>query len=252
VTTRTRLTGLTASLALAAVTAAAPTPPAEADVSWVKTMGTSFNTSAKAGTVGQVYRDKMVIYDDGPQYRAANLSVHDGKLDVRLTGKTGAAFFFKPTPTTVGQTYAKVTVKFKVVGGDNYGAAFMLWPNEKPGESSLQAASRVEIDFPEGRFDKGRLIYGFHHRGPCSNADECHKHERIDTGKSFLNTVHTAQTIWSNGGVRYVLDGRQVGYVAKWKPAGDHRVTVQTAPQDAHASAGHLYLYSITTEKVTP
>jgi hypothetical protein len=67
-------------------------------------MTTTFATPAAAGAVDNVYAQKIIVYTDSSQYKQANLSAHDGMLDVKLDGKTGAAFYFRPTPTTKGMT----------------------------------------------------------------------------------------------------------------------------------------------------
>ena len=61
-----------------------------------------------------------MVYHDSHRYQSKNLSVHHGKLDVNLNG--GAAFFFRPTPDTKGQTYGRFKIKFKVTGGFGYSA----------------------------------------------------------------------------------------------------------------------------------
>lgn len=214
-----------------------PVTSSAATGTWQKLMGTSFNTKAAAGKVGEVYADQVVFYDDSEQYKQANVSVHDGKLDVALNNKTGAAFFFRPTPDTRGMTYGRYIVKFKAVAGTQQRAAFNLWPNSN-------VWSDGEVDFPEGSFDTP--LHGYHHTrdpGQCASAPGCNEAIHIEASGSW-RTTHEAEIRWTPDSVRYYLDGKRVETVTRHIPAGDHRFTFQTAPKPT-AKAGHLYIYSI-------
>ena len=214
-------------------------PAAAADV-WVKTLSETFDTDAAAGKVATKYVNKMVVYHDSDKYRSSNLSVHHGKLDVNLKG--GAAFYFRPTPKTKGQTYGRFKIKFKVTGGFGYSAAFQLWPIAQPGESSHDAWSRGEIDFPEGRFGPTRQIFGFHHTTTCTPG--CQPAIRVPTGETFMET-HTTEIVWTPRSVSYYIDGRLLTSIDKHKPVGDHRFTVQSGADSPDARPGHLYIYSV-------
>ncbi len=146
-----------------------------------------------------------MLYHDSHKYQSKNLSVHHGKLDVNLDG--GAAFFFRPTPDTKGQTYGRFKIKFKVTGGFGYSAAVQLWPIVQPGETEHQAWSRGEIDFPEGRFGPTRQIFGFHHTTNCTPGlpggdprphgrdlhGDAHHRDQVDTsGRQLLHGWPTA------------------------------------------------------------
>jgi len=214
--------------------------PAHAAEVWEKTLSETFDTNAAAGMVATRYADKLVLYHDSHKYQSKNVSIHHGKLDVALNG--GAAFFFRPTPKTKGQTYGRFKIRFKVTGGFGYSAAVQLWPISQLGETEHQAWSRGEIDFPEGRFGPNRQIFGFHHTTNCTPG--CQAAIRVPTGESFMET-HTTEIRWTPKGVSYYMDGRLLTTIDRHPPVGDHRFTVQTGADVADARPGHLYIYSV-------
>lgn len=203
---------------------------------WVQTMTTSFDTPAAAGRVDNVYAQKIVVYADSDTYEQDNLSAHDGKLDVTLDGRTGAAFYFRPTPTTKGMTYGRYVVSFQVSEAVGNSAAFLFWPNSN-------VWSDGEIDFPEGSFDSA--LHGWHHTtdpAQCATPPGCNEAIALPATGSWRDP-HTADVRWTPTSVTYYLDGTLVATVDRLLPVGDHRFTIQTAPTAA-SQPGHLYLYS--------
>ena len=229
----------TLALAIAFLSAFLARPAAAAEV-WEKTLSETFDTNAVAGKVATKYADTLVLYHDSHKYQRKNVSVHHGKLDVKLDG--GAAFFFRPTPETKGQTYGRFKIKFKVRGGFGYSAAVQLWPITQPGETEHQAWSRGEIDFPEGRFGPTRQIFGFHHTTTCTPG--CQPAIRVPTGETFMET-HTTEIKWTPQSVSYYMDGRLLTTIDRHLPVGDHRFTVQSGADVPEAQPGHLYIYSV-------
>lgn len=210
---------------------------AAAKSQWQKVMSTSFNTKAAAGKVDEVYADKVVVYDDSDEYKQANLSVHDGKLDVNLHGKNGVAFFFRPTATTRGMTYGRYVYKFKVTKAANQRAAFLLWPNSG-------VWSDGEVDFPEGSFENP--LHGYHHTtnpDQCATPPGCNEAIHIEASGSWRK-AHTAEMRWTPRSISYYVDGKRVKTVDRLLPVGDHRLTFQSVP-GPKAKPGHLYIYSV-------
>lgn len=229
---------------------------AHAAETFTNTSKTLFLTDAPAGTVGQVYADKLIVYTDSSVYKSANMSAHDGKLDIKLNGVDGVAFFFKPTPTTRGQQYGRFSIKFKAVGGDGNGTAVLLWPNSGHWNDG-------EIDYPEGKFGTLQRADGtypemkrFHHVSgancPISAQypyGDCHASLGYATGKNFQES-HTTMIEWTPTEVRYYLDGVKVGETVTTNiPTGDHRFTVQTGPAANPTSGGHFYIYAVNVSR---
>ncbi len=234
-----------ASTTLSAVLATLSVPALGATLrspyEWAKVLKEKFSTPAASGNVLETYSRSMVAYHDNAQYRRANLSVHDGKLDIKLKGTTGAAVVFGPPHSVWGQTYGKFRIRFQVTGGSSYGAAFMLWPTS-------DVWSHGEIDFPEGSFDD--QIHVFHHPTPCDLDDvpgtppHCASFDGLPTGKSW-HTTHTATTEWTPGMVRYYLDNKLIKTVTHDVPTTKHRMTVQVAPVSGKKTEGHLFIHSV-------
>lgn len=234
-------------------------PQAQAAESFTQTSKVVFLKDAPAGTVGQVYSDQIIVYSDSSVYKAANMSASGGKLDIKLNGVDGVAFFFKPTIDTRGQTYGKFTIKFRAVGGDGNGGAMLLWPNSGHWNDG-------EIDYPEGKFGTLKRADGtypsmkrFHHVSgancPISAQypyGDCHASLSDDTGQNYNDVTHTTSIEWTPTEVRYYLDGVKFGKTETTNiPTGDHRYTVQTGPGLSPTSGGHLYIYAATIYKWT-
>lgn len=206
-----------------------------------------FRTAAQPGSVLTTYAGSMDAYDDNPQYRQANLSVHDGLLDISLTRTTGGAVVFGPPDSVWGRQYGKFEVRFKVEGGSGHGAAFMLWPTS-------DVWSEGEIDYPEGEFDDQIAVY--HHPTPCDLTDgdavpHCASSDNLGTGASWRDW-HTATTEWVPGAVRYYLDGQLIKTVTHDVPTTKHRMTIQVAPVVANPQTGHLLIDSFAISAHTP
>ena len=232
------LSSLAAALPLAVLAGGTRPDTAAAASPWAQTMTTTFATPASAGAVGNVYAQKIIVYTDSSQYKRANLSAHDGMLDVKLDGKTGAAFYFRPTPTTKGMTYGRYVVSFQVQQAVGNSAAFVLWPNSN-------VWSDGEIDFPEGWFDYP--LRGWHHTtdpGQCASPPGCNEAIEIPASGSWRDP-HVIDLRWSPTSVSYYLDGRLLKTVDRLLPVGDHRFTIQSAPT-ANSQPGHLYIYNAT------
>jgi hypothetical protein len=200
-------------------------------------MTTSFDTPAAAGAVDNVYAQKILVYADSSQYKQANLSAHDGKLDVKLDGKTGAAFYFRPTPTTKGMTYGRYVVSFQVEQASGGSAGFVLWPNSN-------VWSHGEIDFPEGWYDSP--LVGWHHTtdaGQCASAPGCNEAIKIPASGSWRDR-HVMDLRWTPTSVSYYLDGQLLKTVDRLLPVGDHRLTIQAAAT-TNSKPGHLNLYDV-------
>lgn len=123
-----------------------------------QTFRENFSTAAAAkGTFAKTYAKSWQPYPDGTggmYYSGAQISSHNGYMDVKLDGKHGAAGTFGTPSGAWGHKGGKFIVRAKATGGDGNGAAFMLWP-------SSDKWSDGEIDYPEANFDQQPMLH--HH-----------------------------------------------------------------------------------------
>jgi len=212
----------------------------------------NFKTAAVPGKAYSVYDKSIVGYGNVSQYREANVSAHHGVLDLNIPGSsakvnpgTGAAVIFGPPESVWGQKYGRFEIRFKVVGGRGTGAAFMLWPSDRPGCPG-GCWSDGEIDFPEGWFSSNIKLYQ-HTITKCEDRGYvyCGNYVSKDTGVKW-DGWHTASIEWKPKSLRYRLDDKLIHTETNIKeiPKMKERWTLQVvdAQHGSKHAPGHVYV----------
>ena len=196
-------------------------------------------------------------YTDGqPGYQPAKvLSVHDGVLDFYLHNVASLPSGANPSPLVTGksqyQTYGRYTARIKSDTIPNYHAAWLLWPVKD------NNGACAESDFPETNLGNDRVTAFAHNAANCQNyaaQDEFNSQTRIDDG-----AWHTYTQEWGPGFRRYYIDGRLLGTSTTRVWSQDERWQLQTEPDGAGNTAGHLlvdwvavYAYAPVTTQSAP
>jgi hypothetical protein len=162
------------------------------------------------------------------------LSVGNGWLDMYLHTANNQALSAAIVPQVPGQVYGRYSVTFRADSMQDYGAAFLLWPDSEEWNDG-------EIDFPEAPFT-GTMSIHDHCIGHAQ--DSCYD---VDTGVSWTNT-HTAVTEWTPGLVRFFIDGNLVGQ-SDVSPTAKMHMVIQTGTNGTRppaSVAGHVQIDAIS------
>jgi hypothetical protein len=163
------------------------------------------------------------------------ISVGGGVLDMWLHTANNQALSAAIVPQVPGsgQTYGRYEVRFRADPMQDYGAAFLLWPDSN-------VWNEGEIDFPESSFTGTMMVHN-HCIGHTQNS--CYD---VNTGVTW-NSWHTAVTEWTPAGVTFYLDGRKVGQ-SSISPSTKMHMVLQTGTEGRRPAAGvqgHVQIDSI-------
>lgn len=143
-------------------------------------------------------------------YDPGRISVHGGVMDMRIgyDAATGKYRVAAPEPRingagSRGQTYGRYAVRFKADVAPGYKTAWLLWP-----DSNLNVEG--EVDFPEADLNGTDRISAYSHdvNGVHSHNACAYSSPTVEAGSGW----HTAVIEWTSAGVRFLLDGVQLGY----------------------------------------
>jgi hypothetical protein len=242
---------------------------------WHQTFVDDFTKDAPLGSWGTnnsqtvVYTGdhggKWVEYPDGwpstytngqPGYQPKQvLSVHDGVLDFYLHNVNSLPSGANPSPLVTGtsqyQTYGRYTARIKSDTVPNYHAAWLLWPVlDKNGGCA-------ESDFPETNLGNDTVTAFAHNSTKCKDYSVQKEYDsttRIDDG-----TWHTYTQEWGPGFRKYYLDNTLLGTSTTRVWSQNERWQLQTEPDGAGNTAGHLlvdwvagYAYAPATTAPAP
>lgn len=193
-----------------------------------------FNTTTPTGGVNKAYAGYWQPYPDGMSgkyYSNQVTSIRDGKLDIYIHDKKGAAGTFG-TPTGAwnhkGGTFS---IRMRTRDGAKDGLAVMLWPTSDNWNDG-------ELDFPEGNLAGNAHIY--HHLMPPNDPS---KSMNKDTGVK-MSDWHTYSMVWVPGkSVSYYIDDKLQTTVTSNVPTSVHRFMIQTS----NNGTGHVYIDWVRT-----
>lgn len=210
-----------------------PTPPAGGAA---PTFSEDFDTPAAAGgQFAATYAGSWQPYPDGMSgkyWSGEVISAHDGIMDVAMDGKRGAAGTFGTPDGAWSHVGGTFSVRARASGGDDNGAAFMLWPTSN-------VWSEGELDFPEGTF-QGTVGAFSHSMVPGQERNAIGLHT-----DATWRQWHTYTTEWIPGvSVRYFVDGELVLTVTKHVPTTAHRFMFQIGD---YGKPGHLEIDWVKT-----
>ncbi|MGU3412069.1 glycoside hydrolase family 16 protein [Microbacterium sp. M1A1_1b] len=200
--------------------AATPTPtPTLAPPTTAPSFAEDFDTNAASGgQFAATYANAWQPYPDAMSnkyYSGEVISAHDGIMDVAMDGTRGAAGTFGTQQGAWSHVGGTFSVRARATGGDDNGAAFMLWPTSN-------VWSEGELDFPEGTFQG--TVGAFSHA--MTPGQERHQNGLHTT--ATWRTWHTYTTVWVPGeSVKYYVDGTLVFADTQYVPTTAHRYMFQ-------------------------
>ena len=211
---------------------------------WHQIFSDDFTTNVAMGGFPGPYANKWDAYDGFPDssgnamFTKKIISVHDGFLDMYLHTENGTVLGAAPVPLISGngvwkgQTYGRYSIRFKSDSLHDFGAGWVLWPDDNNWNEG-------EIDFPEGSLDN--TIAGFVH---CLGhpVDNC---AWLFSSSLFASSWHTATIDWKPTSVTFYLDGHNMITNTNAVPTALLHWVLQTATNSGKptaAVAGHVLI----------
>jgi hypothetical protein len=184
---------------------------------WHQTYAQDFTTAATPAQFAATY-PRMFPYADNGTYAQSNISVGGGSLNIneRADGVGAAVVVRAGSDTGWGQTYGRYSVRFRADAANNFGSAFLLWP-----DSNVWGDG--ETDYPEGNF--ADQIHVYEH---CLGANAPSNCLTVNTGASW-QAWHVATTEWSPTSVKFYLDGTLIGTDTSAVSTASRHWVMQTA-----------------------
>lgn len=208
---------------------------------WNHVLVEDFDTDASTGNFDSVYANSWCGYADGTGGKYYKVvSAIDGVQRFNLDGTRGAAGSYGVPGSCWSGLYGKYTMRFKVTGAQQYGAAVMLWP-------SSNIWGEGEVDYPEGNFNGNMNMY--QHGINCSNCSA--NIAWANTGKQWTDW-HTTSVEWTPSGVKYYMDGELLQTVTTNVPFNNHRWTIQMAPTSSGYGTGTFDVDWVTSYSYNP
>jgi hypothetical protein len=165
---------------------------------WHQVYVDNFEAAASSANLTTVY-PRLFPYTDNSSYARANLSASGGTLNINEgSDGRGAAVVITAPSTGWGQTYGRYDIEFRADAANNFGSAFLLWPDS-------EVWGDGETDYPEGNF--ADQIHVYNH---CLGANAPSNCLTVNTGASW-QTWHRATIDWTPTAVTFYLDGTQIG-----------------------------------------
>jgi len=194
-----------------------PIPAAPAG--WQREVSSTFSETTRLGSwpgpiAGRDWRSRLAGYRDssgrGIYNSAKTVSEHDGLLDIWIHSEGGQRYVAAPIPK-LGDTFGqRISVCMRADRIPGYKLAFLLWPDEGPGNH------HGEINFPEGKLTPTGEAFGFMHYDPKPSSGK--QQDAYNTRTSSVDW-HRYTLEWDPGAagsqsddyVAFYLDGRLVG-----------------------------------------
>lgn len=157
---------------------------------------------------GGMWRGRTAGYKDssgrGTYNSPKTTSQHDGLLDVWIHSEGSTRYVAAPIPLVGNTTGQRISLCMRADQIPGYKIAFLLWPNEGPGNY------HGEINFPEGRLLTTGSAHGFMHYDPEPSSGKTQ--DAYDSGVN-LQSWHVFTMEWHphQHYVSFHLDGRLVG-----------------------------------------
>ena len=200
------------------VSGSCATGPGSAPSGWRRVMADSFSEDIPLGEWGKpggrwefpggMWRARTAGYRDssgrGTYNSPKTTSQHDGKLDVWIHSEGSTRYVAAPIPlvgNTVGQ---RVSLCMRADQIPGYKIAFLLWPDEGPGNY------HGEIDFPEGKLLSTGSAHAFMHYDPKPSSGK--QQDAYDSNVNLMSW-HTYTMEWhpNRHYASFYLDGRLIG-----------------------------------------
>jgi hypothetical protein len=196
---------------------------------WHQTYAQDFTTAATPAQFAATY-PRMFPYADNSSYAQSNISVSAGSLNIneRADGVGAAVVVRSSSDTGWGQIYGRYSVRFRADAANNFGSAFLLWP-----DSNVWGDG--ETDYPEGNF--ADQIHVYEH---CLGANAPSNCLTVNTGASW-QAWHVATTEWSPTSVKFFLDGTLIGTDTSAVSTASRHWVMQTAG-NAGSQTGSLQI----------
>jgi hypothetical protein len=153
-------------------------------------------TASKLTWSGHTWRVKNGSGNLGQRWSASHTSIKNGVLTIVTSGGVGGG-----VGETTDHTYGTYSVRYRMSAGSGSKYAILLWPAN---------GSRPEIDFAEdSKSDSARktLMATWHPKPGCTACIQ------MRTPGDFT-AWHTATVKWTSGGLAFLVDGHQYGYVS--------------------------------------
>lgn len=211
---------------------------------WRQTFAEDFSTRVPLGSWPGGYGAKFDDYTGAPDTSKqgywntkAITSATNGQLDFYLHNQNGVPQAAAIVPKT-SQLYGRYSVRFKVDPGmDGWASAWLLWPD-------TDNWNEGEVDFPEGELTGAINAYTHTLNNPQNNA------YALTTPTPFAGAWHTATTEWKKSGLKFFLDGAQVGSTIKGVPKTSMHWVLQSETaygnRPTDADAGHVKIDWLT------
>jgi hypothetical protein len=192
--------------------------PGSAPSGWRRVMSDSFGEDIPLGEWGKtggtwehpggMWRARTAGWTDtsgrGTYDSPKTTSQHDGLLDVWIHSEGSTRYVAAPLPLVGNTAGQRISLCMKADEIPGYKVAFLLWPNEGPGNY------HGEINFPEGRLLSTATANAFMHYDPKPTSG---KTQDWFDGGVLLNGWHAFTMEWhpSRDYVSFFVDGTLVG-----------------------------------------
>jgi len=190
-----------------------------APAGWQREVSSTFSETTRLGSwpgpiAERDWHSRLAGYRDssgrGIYNSAKTVSEHDGLLDIWIHSEGGQRYVAAPIPK-LGDTFGqRISVCMRADRIPGYKLAFLLWPDEGPGNH------HGEINFPEGKLTPTGEAFGFMHYDPKPSSGK--QQDAYNTRTSSVDW-HRYTLEWDPGAagsqsddyVAFYLDGRLVG-----------------------------------------
>lgn len=219
---------------------------------WHQVLAEDFNKNVPLGQFpGSSYSAHWTQYDNfsdssgvGRYEPSQVVSVSNGVLDMFMHTLNGTPVGAAPVPLVTGswggQTYGRFSVRFKSDAVQDFGAGFLLWPDDNNWNEG-------ELDFAEGGYTGTIHSYAHCIGNPSNNC------LAVDTGVPFTGW-HTATVDWKPGLVTFYLDGKVTGTSTASPTSKLHMVlqSATTGTKPPGSAAGHVDIDWVTIYSYVP